>query len=120
MRRHITNSGGFTLVELLVVIGIIAVLIAMLLPSLNKPRESAKSVSCMSNLRVIGQQFQIYFAQNEKAFYPPSRFNTTYNGSPAQLYWHDVIFNRTPGSTSNIGVMRCPNDTMNTTFGGSN
>lgn len=71
-RKH---PKAFTLVELLVVIGIIALLISILLPALNKAREAAKTVSCQNNLQQIGRMIHMYTAENKQLmprYYEPN------------------------------------------------
>jgi prepilin-type processing-associated H-X9-DG protein/prepilin-type N-terminal cleavage/methylation domain-containing protein len=62
--RRTAMRAAFTLVELLVVIGIIAILMALLMPALSKVRQQAKAVECSTNLRSLAQAWQMYANQN--------------------------------------------------------
>ncbi len=117
------NAQAFTLVELLVVIGIIAVLISILMPSLSKARYNANRTACMSNLRQIGIAMSLYASENDGwwpcpmgrggdwgggaqgswdiRLLPYLGTKVTWNHAAAELPWENVRPN----------VFRCPLDT---------
>ena len=93
---------GFTLVELLVVIGIIALLVSILLPSLSRARESANSTRCASNLRQIAMGILMYTMDN-KGKLPPSAVGPGDTIYPNGWFWSNELV-RQKYLTGPIGV----------------
>jgi prepilin-type N-terminal cleavage/methylation domain-containing protein/prepilin-type processing-associated H-X9-DG protein len=85
------DRSGFTLVELLVVIGIIAVLIGVLLPALNKAREQSRIIKCTSNLRVIAQASLQYSLDNKNCFLPSVIWNGGGTDQAPVDYWPHLL-----------------------------
>ncbi len=114
-RSEITKPSGqlgFTLVELLVVVSIIALLIGILLPSLRSARESAKRTLCKANMRSLGLGFTIYAeAYNRKLPAAYSRWEAPW--SVGDMFWHQRLIEEglalgKDGPKKNNAV--CPSD----------
>src|SRR5580765_6861387 len=84
---------GFTLIELLVVVSIIAVLIAILLPSLGKARSQARTAKCLANVRGHAQATTIYVADWQRMF--------PYVGAPVTQSWTQLLMNGGQQATGN-------------------
>jgi prepilin-type N-terminal cleavage/methylation domain-containing protein/prepilin-type processing-associated H-X9-DG protein len=75
-----TASAGFTLIELLVVIAIIAVLLAIILPSLQKIKSYARGLTCRTNLKQIALGWDMYLNENNESFYQATNINHDFGG----------------------------------------
>ena len=96
---------GFTLVELLVVIGIIALLISILLPSLNRAREEGLRIKCLSNLRSFGNALTMYANENKGRV--PLGYATTGNKHFTYAIWQNGRF-LVLGTLYNSGHLSSP------------
>ena len=91
---------AFTLIELLIVIGIVALLIAILLPALGSARHAARSVACLSNLRQMGILLNAYLVDSDGRL--PTLDNRDSRAEPGPAM--DTLFDEEPE------VFRCPAD----------
>ncbi len=103
----VRRSGAFTLIELLVVVAIIALLISILLPSLSKARDGAKTTACLANLHDLGVALHTYAHDNAQYFPPTPYVGSTVNvdGPSADdnlfILWHRKY-------ARNIASFACP------------
>ena len=98
-----THRPAFTLIELLVVIGIIALLVAILVPTLRMARESARSTACLSNVRQIGVLLNAYLVTSDGIL--PDLTNREFTTDPVPAM--DNVLVRDTESTE---VFNCPAD----------
>ena len=110
----------FTLIELLVVIAIIAILAAMLLPALNRARETARKITCLSQLKTMASATQLYANSNQERIPPGHRYNS-WKG--ADFWWSILIMTvnpKAPASSYNNAmtgyykIFSCPTEKIPT------
>jgi prepilin-type processing-associated H-X9-DG protein len=128
-RNRARSPFAFTLIELLVVVGIIAVLIALLMPALTRARESAKTIACASHMAQLGQAVLVFATQNEGR--GPGLGEMLPVSTTSHTFWPDILnievfgrkagtgpfqyFNYTKDKSGNVilgpgpGMMTCPN-----------
>ncbi len=105
-------NSAFTLIELLTVIAIIGILAAIIIPTVGKVRQSAKSTQCLSNLRQIGMAFNLYPSDNKGRF-PRTGLNPRpTDPSRKDALWYSAItpYIQNSAIAATNAVYRCPSE----------
>lgn len=109
-RTPFLRERKFTMIELLIVIAVIAILITLLLPALNKARKTAQSIGCTSNLQQIGKGSYMYSSDNTDYILP---FWTKHYGHKPETFFYQLLNQcgvRWYGNYVNKGAFRCPGE----------
>jgi prepilin-type N-terminal cleavage/methylation domain-containing protein/prepilin-type processing-associated H-X9-DG protein len=110
------RSGGFTLVEMLVVVAIIAILASIVFPVFSRARAAARKAACASNLRQIGTAFELYVSDNDEclpdAWSDCAAITSPPNLNAGRLLWPEAI----QPYCKNTDLFTCP-EVPRMTFG---
>ncbi len=110
IRKNKNNSNGFSLVELLVVVGVLIMLASLLLPALSSAQEASRRSSCQNNLRQWGMAFKMYSSEARGGYYPPIQLEMTdlRKGALAIAPKLDSIY---PEYVPSLDILTCPSAT---------
>src|SRR4051812_18234684 len=105
-RRH----HGFTLVELLVTIGIIAILMSMLMPALSRAKQKANKIECMNNVRQLGLSATLYAGDHDGEYPRRLQMTNAWMFALKPYYGNYSKTNNAGSKEGNSRILKCPSD----------
>src|SRR4051812_47558329 len=110
MRTSFRRRRGFTLVELLVVIGIIAILMSMLMPALSRAKQKANRIACVNNIRQINMAATMYAGDHDSEYPRRAQMTNSWIFTLKSYYGNNSPTNNASGKEWNSKILKCPID----------